>query len=53
MILYQLRQAWAADPEALAALVSEQDQADVARAALAGSPGDLRAFDTLIAGHEP
>ena len=53
MILYQLRQAWSADPEALAALVGEQDQADVARAALAGNPGDLRAFETLIASRQP
>jgi hypothetical protein len=53
MIFYQLRQAWSADPEALAALVSEQNQADVARAALAGSSADLRAFESLIAGRRP
>ncbi len=50
MILHQLRQAWAADPEALTAMVSQQDQADAARTALAGSPADLRAFENLFAG---
>jgi hypothetical protein len=33
--------------------VREQDQADVARTALAGSPGDLRAFENLVAGRRP
>lgn len=53
MISYQLRQAWSADPEALTALVSEQDQIDIARAALAANSADLRAFETLIAGRRP
>ena len=49
MILHQLRQAWADKPEALADLVKEQDRVDLARTALAGSPADLRAFETLFA----
>jgi hypothetical protein len=53
MVLHQLRQAWTADPEALTALVSKQNQVDLARTALAGSPSDLRAFDTLVASRRP
>lgn len=53
MILQQLRQAWAADPEALIALVAQQGQVDLARTALSGSPADLRAFETLAAGRRP
>jgi hypothetical protein len=53
MVLHQVRQAWAADPEALTALVAELDQAELARTALAGSPGDARAFETLLAARRP
>lgn len=53
MVLHQLRQAWAADPEALTALVSQQDRVELARAALSGSPADLRAFETLVANRRP
>lgn len=53
MVLHQLRQAWAADPEALTTLVTQQGQVDLARSALAGSPSDLRAFETLVASPRP
>lgn len=53
MVLHQLRQGWSADPEALTALVTQQGRVDLARAALAGSPSDLRAFETLVASRRP
>ena len=49
MVLHQLRQAWAADPEALTALVIQQDRVEVARMALAGSSEDVRALETVLA----
>lgn len=49
MVLHQLRQAWAADPEALTDLVSQQGRVELVRTALAGSAADLRAFETLLA----
>ena len=40
-------------PRRSTALVSQQDQVELGRAALAGSPADLRAFETLVTNRRP
>lgn len=49
LVLQQIRQGWAADREALVALVAQVGQIDLAKLALAGSAADLRDFETRLA----
>ncbi len=48
LVLHQIREAWAADPEALTALVAQTGQVDIAKLAFSGSPADLRAFEARL-----
>jgi hypothetical protein len=49
LVLEQLRQAWAAAPEKLAALARQRDAAAAVRTALATQPAALKRFDAMIA----
>jgi hypothetical protein len=53
LVLHQIRQAWAADPGALAALVQQLGQVELAKIALATSPADLGALEKRLAERRP
>lgn len=45
IVLQQIRQGWAADPESLTALVTQMGRVDITKLALSDSPIDLRNFE--------
>lgn len=53
LVLQQVRQAWAAGPDALAAVAVQLDKVDVVRAALGGSQADLSDFERRLAARKP
>ncbi len=53
LVLQQVRQAWAAGPDALATVAVQLDKVDVVRAALGGSQADLSDFERRLAARKP
>lgn len=53
LVLQQVRQAWAAGPDALTTVAVQLDKVDVVRAALGASPVDLAEFERRLAARKP
>lgn len=52
-VMQQVREAWAAGPDALVALAVQLDKVDLVRAALGGRPTDLGDFEKRLASRRP